>query len=636
MQLANRGAAMLAALLFLVVASGIITLMFTSTLSEIRHTGDDVAIVQALTLARGGMNMGGRLLQDAVRDELQLLTLDKASTVERFPFGSSPNISDPEPTAASVINDLKQVTEPLQARIDALLCSTSLRPANAQMVSVRIYVTDTACGDTLPSRVKLPAARYVSNQNRTYAIPFVLVAEAQIGSSFKRTIASQGEYQFTVGGGKFSQYALFTDEHVGVGGGPVWFTDMTSYDGRVHTNTTFRIAFDPWFGDKVTSAGCEQTTRVIGTDGKWTTECTQWRPGATFYSEGTFRDEVDIGDPPIVGNDSPQFTQGVDWRADYIPLPEDNLDLDEKAKGIDPLDPNAFLPKRGLYFGGSLDSLTLYAGDDNGNPLSSDGNGGWTPQASYQYIEACRASCELYRYGPDNRLYKQNTDGSWPDPTIPDTEYIKVFNGLIYVEGNVSRFKGPDRVPANSSDTSDSPPAIAGFAKMTVVPTGDIRFTGDLKYENPPCEGILTRVGNTVTRPPCNNLDTKNILGIFTPGGDIIVGNKNSDTTTNAPDNIEIHGSFMTADGGFITENLYSGNDDPRGDINVLGGVIEQRYGATGQFYRSGARADGYNINITFDQRMALNYSPPFFPGTSPNDVQDVFVYSFGQREQVF
>lgn len=628
MQLAKRGAAMLAALLFLVVASGIITLMFTSTLSEIRHSGDDIAIVQALTLARGGMNLGGGLLQGAVRDELETLTLKEASTVERFPFGSSPNISDPEPSAASVIADLKQkVTVPMQGAIDNMLCGTpgTVSPKASQKVSIKVYVTDTACGDKLPKDIKLPAARYVSGQTRTYAIPFILVAEATIGSSFKRTIASQGEYQFTVGGGKFSQYALFTDEHVGPANQRVWFTDQTNYDGRVHTNTTFRIAFEPWFGEKATSAGCINVVPATDAEGKPTTECADYNQGATFLSKGFIKAE-DIGDPPVYGNDKPQFTQGVDWRADYVPLPENALDQEAAAQAT------------GLVIGSDLYSLTLYAGDASGDPLSSDGNGGWTPAATHQYIEVCEApsACELYRYGPNKELYQEkilldhlgNPYSTW---TLKQSN----FNGLVYVEGKVDRFRGPERTPSTSSDPADTPPALASFATMTIVPEGDIRITGDIKYEDSPCSGKFQRVNGLITPAICNNLNAKNVLGVFTPDGDIMVGSQNADNTINAPHNVEIHGSFMASEGIFTTENFFKGA--PRGNINLLGGIIEQRYGPTGRFNRAtGDIVNGYKINVSFDQRMALDYSPPFFPGTGPSDIQGVFIYSFGQREQVF
>jgi len=620
----ERGAAMLAALAFLIIVSGITALMFTSTLSEIRHTGDDLAIVQALTLARGGINLGGRILQDAVRDELQVLTLREANTVERFPFGSALQISDPKPSANSVITDLNDVLTDLQARIDALLCSETLTLVNAQKVSVRVYVTAEACNDPLPTNatIKLPTARYISGQPRTYAVPFVLVANAEVGSSYKRSIAIQGEYQFTLGGGKFSQYAHFTNKRRE----SLWFTSDTIYDGRVHTNETFNLAYRPWFGAKVTSAGCTSVESAFDANGKPTTRCTSTMPGVNFHSDSAFRSADDIGDPPQSSNgqDKPQFIQGVDWKADYVPLPHDSLEQKLKAEA------------KGLKRDGDFYSLTLYAGDASGNYLSKDHNGDWQPAASHQYIELCKtvSSCERFRYGDNHKLYKQADDGTWPDS--PELLEEDDFNGLIYINGKVERFKGPGRNPPDSEDSADAPPALAAFATLTVVPVNDVRITGDLTYEDPPCSGVLSREEDgAITRPSCDNLNTKNVLGVFSPEGNVIVGNKHDvDTTLNAPDNVTIHGSYMTAKGMFVTENLRN-VWSARGDINVLGGIIQNEEGTTGRF-QNGAIVDGYGMNITFDGRMALDYAPPYFPGTSPSDVQGIFVYSFGQREQVF
>ena len=78
-------------------------------------------------------------------------------------------------------------------------------------------------------------------------------------------------------------YALFTNVHEGAGGGDVWFTDRTLFDGPVHTNQYFRFYHQPWFGGKVTSAGCSNPGA---------TSCNRnaTRMGADFYDEGFVHD----------------------------------------------------------------------------------------------------------------------------------------------------------------------------------------------------------------------------------------------------------------------------------------------------------------------------------------------------------
>lgn len=612
----QRGAAMLAAIMFLLVAAGIITLIFTSTLSEIRQSGDDIAIVKSLTLARGGANLGGRLLNTGVRDDLQAIALEHASTVNRWPFGDNSDLTQPEPTPATVISDLADVTNDLQQKLDARLCGNTLTPAAGHVVTLTIFVTEKACGDTksLPNRVKLPAPRFVSGSVRTYAVPYVLVSSATLGQN-ERNIVSQGEYQFTLGGGKFSQFALFTDEHLTQDGSKIWFTERTLFDGPVHSNGTLRFHNQPWFGGKVTSAGCTSST---------SSGCSSYNRGADFYSHG-FVAAGDLSSSPSYGSDAPELSGGVDWNSSYVSLPTNALDQKEAAND------------KGLLVNSSLYSLDLYAGDSSENVLSPDGSGGWTPAASQQYIKACTAAstCETYRYGSDKTLYKKSEIlNALGVKVVTWTKVKEDFNGVIYVEGAVERMSGPGRQPAGT-DPAAAPPALASFGQITVVPEGDLRLTGDLKYEDPPCTGTPQRVSGSVQRPDCSNINAKNVLGIFSPTNEILIGSQNSDAGKNAPDNITIHASLMAAQKVIRVENHDVGA--PRGAVNLLGGLIQKQYGAFGRFDSStGTQTHGYKRSFSFDQRMGLGFSPPFFPGTNPSTVQGVFVYSFGQREQAY
>ena len=609
---------MLAAILFLLVASGIITLLFTSTLSEIRQTGDSVAIVQSLTLARGGANLGGRLLNSTLRNDLQTFTLKHASTVNVFPFGEGASITSDAPIPSTVIRDLEPVTKDLQTQADTRLCGDShtLSPSSGYKVSLKVYFTKEACSEPLPSSVKLPGARYVSGSVRTYSVPFVLVSEAEVGS-YKRRIVSQGEYQFTLGGGKFSQFALFTDNHLTPSGGDLWFTDNTLFDGPVHTNSTFKFHGEPWFGSTITSAGCTATSG---------TSCTSYTPGAKFYSHG-FVDAADLSSNPVYNTDAPQLDGGVDWNASYINLPTNALDQKSAAQS------------KGLLFNEDLYSLTMYAADNNGNPLTKNTSGDWVPDASYQYIKACKTSatdCETYRYGADKKLEKAITVDVLGVLTITGwADEQSNFNGLVYIEGEVERLEGPERTPATSTDPKSAPPALASFAQMTVVPEGDLRITGDLTYEDPPCSGTPQRVNGTVAGVTCNDLDAKNVLGIFSPSNDILIGNENSDASLNAPNNVSVHASMMTSQGVVTVENYSTGN--PKGSVNLLGGIIQKDYGAFFRFDSSSSTVlHGYDRSFTFDQRMGKGFSPPYFPGTNPSTVNNVFIFSFGQREQAF
>ena len=210
------------------------------------------------------------------------------------------------------------------------------------------------------------------------------------------------------------------------------------------------------------------------------------------------------------------------------------------------------------------------------------------------------------------------------------------FNGVVYTEGSIDRFSGPQRVPASSNSPDDAPPALASFGQMTMVSTGATRIVGDLKYEEPPCSGYPQREADgSVAKAECNDTDAQNVLGIFSPDSDILIGHANSDASLNAPNNIAIHASIMSSSGQVAVENHDMGIS--RGQVNPLGGIIENYYGAFGTFNSStGAFQTGYGRRFTYDTRLANDLAPPYFPTTNKNDVPNVFVIGFSQREQVY
>lgn len=649
MSKSTQGMAMLYALLLMVVIVGVGALMFARTVAEIQHSGDDAAIVQTLLLARGAANVGGQTLQGAVREELNQLVEIRSSTTGRWSFGSSGSGStSTTPNAASVQTDLASLRTELQTNIDAVICGAStFNPSSGGQGSFVIYFTENACGEPLPAGVSLPGGRFVSGLPRsgtsasaeqTYALPFAMIAVGSL-ADYNRNVVLQGEYRFTVGRGSFSKYALFTNVHAmsNGSGDEVWFTEDTLFDGPVHTNQFFRFYRNPWFGGRVTSAGCNEPRQEECRNNNFR------RRGAEFFGVG-FVNQDDMR--PSMENPSYRNGSGthapdiseVDWRASFVPLPENNQNQAQAA-----LD-------GGLYFNGDVSRLQLWAADSAGNALTPDGRGGYTTTAAFQYIEVvtserqqvrrcgwlgCRWEWEdvdvttTYRYAEDGALYRQ-VDGNW-EVERPE------FNGVLFVNGDVQRFAGPSRTPAHSSNPDAAPPALASFAQLTLAADEDIQITGDLKYESPPCTGVPTRNSNgSVTAAQCDNLDVANVLGVFTQDGNIEIGNNNIwDRTLDAPDNVTIHGVLMTSTGTVQVEDFRRGG--ARGAVNLMGGIIEHFYGAFGTFNsQTGEQTNGYDRKFTYDQRMSLGVEPPFFPTVTQDGVRDVIVFSFGQREQVY
>jgi hypothetical protein len=572
--------------------------------------------------------------------------------------------------------------------------------ADGGTAALRVYFTRNSCGVALPEGVDLPTGRFIEGQARTgsgiaadqtYALPFVIVAEGSVGA-YTRNVVTSGEYQFTVGRGSFAQYALFTSEHTTENGTDIWFTGRTLFDGPVHTNSNFRF-YGPgpaqsWFGGSVTSAGCTSPTPGSETCPSGTT------PGATFYGAG-FRTvtqmeaDGDLGAPSYSngwGTHAPEFAGGVGWNAEFVPLPQNTLDQRAAAEsaGI-AIPPGRDLSLLELVAGRVDTSSSLPAEQRNMRPV--DLSAAPAEDATHQVIRACYTRtlsgadwvpledsngnslgsvwrsnptwtiCDEYRYTGsgtgarrlETRTIVYDTSGGVPTNAVVtygtftnrewtwlNSDPSVTFNGVVHVDGEVDRVRGPARVPANSTDPEDAPPALAEFAQVTIAAEEGVSITGDLKYEDVPCEGTPTRdASGNVIPATCDNLTATNILGIYSQDGDVMIGHNNANSNRNAPDNVTIHGVLMSSTGIVGVEDYNTGG--VRGTVNLIGGVIEYNYGAFGTFSAaSGQNVSGYGRAFTFDRRTReTGLAPPYFPTIGSDSVRDLVLFAYGQREQV-
>ena len=654
--LKRDGIALIAVLGLLIIISGLIALIGTRMANEIQTDGDDIAIVQTLALARGGANLGARLLAGPVEDSLDAVVEASSRVINngsRWTFDRD-NTQGNEPNPANVASDLARLAGNLQTIVDNSLCNQT-SAVGTGTVSIRVYVTpQSTCNgvaQSLPDGVQLPDGRYVDGAPRsgrgslsvqTYAVPFVLVSEGVVGD-YERQVLIQGEYHIKVGAGSFARYALFTNRHTAPDGGGIWFTSNTLFDGPVHTNNFFRFFEQPWFGGEVTSASCQQPTNDgCGDAGS--------APGGEFWSPGYVlsQDMTNAQNPSFVQRDDnnqvirthePDFTEGVNWDSGYIGLPQNDIDQQNAAEGVD--EDGNDRGNAGLTINGNAELLEMWAADANGDPLTQDNNGNWVPDATFQYIRDCddaaRQNCRTYRYD-DNSMdaFPELERLVTTDPEVWAPQEAE-FNGMIYVNGSVDRLTGPPRTPVNSADGDDAPPALASFATINVTANANVRLTGDLTYEDPPCSGSPTRNNDgSVTRAECENLHAQNVLGVFTPSGDVLIGHANQDQTMNAPSNLTVHGVLMSSSGAVTVENFREDDGVARGSMRLLGGMIENFYGGFGTFDpNSGDRATGYGRQFTYDRRMADGLAPPFFPTIGEEEIKDTTLFSFGQREQI-
>jgi len=178
---------------------------------------------------------------------------------------------------------------------------------------------------------------------------------------------------------------------------------------------------------------------------------------------------------------------------------------------------------------------------------------------------------------------------------------------VLYVDGNI----GPNYSSSNSSSTGLSGPTptnsnestVAGAAiqdgvKLTIVANGDINVVGNLMYKEEP---VTTNTSDTLIAAN----DKGQVLGLFTPVGDIVLNSPYNDN------NLEIDGA-IAAVGSTCTQSSMANNCGLEtigaiGTFTIVGG-------------RSEANAHGVNMsksNTYYDRRFLNGTAPPWFPSST-------------------
>ncbi|PTA67853.1 DUF4900 domain-containing protein [Deinococcus arcticus] len=441
----------------------------------------------------------------------------------------------------------------------------------------------------------LKPTRVVKDSPVAYRVFFQVPAAkvtGEAGGATRRVTVRPGQQELNllIRRPSLAPNALFTNHHylsaaAEASGGGIYFTSRTLFSGPVHTNQHFNFVGRPWFGGAVTSAGCPAGQITTGPDGP--TCGAPANPGATFNS--TFVPVGSMNPTPQAPSHcagtscaTPQFTQGVNWNASYVQLPENGSDQQQEAL------------LGGINIPGNVSQMQLYQDTIAGQTVQ---------RITYTVAGLTGPVTTQLALGQNGLLQILDTDGQWkgaerqPDGTFKPG-VASAFNGVLYVAGSVQNLSaGPN---------SASGAAVASFAGLTLAASGDINITSSLRYADPPCAGEHAVAGDgTVTPAACANLSTKNILGIYSAQGNV---NLMKDQMGMDP---SIHAVLMAGTGAVQVDKYNEGS--AMGNVKLIGGIIENYYGAFGTFSGDSA-STGYGRNFVFDPRTLQGYEPPFFP----------------------
>lgn len=510
---------------------------------------------------------------------------------------------------------------------------------------------------TYSTQIRLILSEVKQNGIDNYSLSILVPDVSATGTpqeSSSRTVRVSSRnvtpYTLTIGRTSFSKYALFTNHHFSSKGDEdannrIYFTDRTLFSGPVHTNGQFTFTGKPYFGGPVTSAGCPTGKIVMNTTTKEDYCSAAAQPGAYMDngSSAAFVSQSSMSpndQAPVAGSTTrtcvswswygsctkyttttnvktaPQFLNGVDWNRNFVPLPTNANDQAGRALqgGIS-------------VTGAAIDRMTLKA--------TTAQLGGATTTTEVQSISYTVGSATTNLVvDASSRVYMQDATGKWVIATQNSTTGVwtpggtgTAFNGVIYSQGGVKNLSGPARTSAD--DPATAPAAIARFSQLTLATAGDVAITSDLKYAEPPCTGQNNVSSTGVFTPAnCNNKDAKNIFGIFSSDGDVKIISPNSankpcttstaDIPCSARKDVTIQAVLMASGkprtdgtGGRVFVDGYEKGtaDNSLGKVHLLGGIIENYYGAFGT-----TGGTGYGRDFVYDPRTSEGLTPPSFP----------------------
>jgi Tfp pilus assembly protein PilX len=535
----ERGIVLVAALLFVMLASVLVLTLMTTTTGERTQSSNTQTAKLALYAADAG-----------VRSQQQLLANLAKAKIDSCLAGWQAAGSNP---AQPIIGNPAQLFP--AGTLGAAFAATSTNPAFSASASINFLASS------------------VGPTSQTFDYMFTIQSNGSLNATGKRNVQSTGSLRVSASRGSFSDFLLLTNQFKTANNVTTYFTTSDLFDGRVHTNDAFKFAFNPTFQDRVTQVGAT----------------------ATYYNNGGSPVVVDANNNGAV--DMPNFYGGYLRGQTAIPLPTNANDQQMVSLGL--AVNNGTAPTSAQInqatTGNSATPPT------NGGYLMNDGvnvTGGIFIQGTAnrvkmfadtvtdrQYFQisvgSAHKSIEIDRTANVTRVWDKLGIGG-----AADHVYTGVPNGVMYATGGIDNLTGPDR----NGVTGAVDPAVAIKQQTLIASSGDIVIQGDLtcdQYDsNTNVLGIFSgggavRVGNGAP----NNLNVDAfVMACGTTTGEFRVDGYNTGSFRGAM-NLrggivsKFYGAFYTADanGNPITGFSRNFHYDRRG-------LIPPMYPSTGVF----------------------------------------------------
>ncbi|UQN09992.1 DUF4900 domain-containing protein [Deinococcus sp. QL22] len=557
--LPQQGYILVTALVFMAILMLLGTLMITGSVSGIQQAGGFSGLVRTRAAAEAGQASSAFDLRESIITDLNTILKPYADSfaASKFDAKVTPIVADFQYKSVEIsLNSLPTVVK--SGSLEGVTYTSKVVFAN-----FRADQEYTAIGQTYYVDYKVES---IGKQNK-----------------FTRRTATNGTLAIQMGRKYLNQFLLLADD----GGSEErnYFTTDMNYDGPVHVNKNWMFTGQPRFSLGATTAARE--VKMTDCKGKSFLVSTQSLPPCTT---------------PDWGNRSLQYGQSS------IELPTNSAS--QKAISLGP------------NFKGTVSTIKDVCdalGVKDNDCKSAVPTGVYLPPAGGLYIQgnaeiimSKTAAEQVYTVKQGTTVTTITVNYVTKRTKIVSgtttTERDGVPNGQLYVEGEITSLKGPERTGALPSSLpatavpSQVVPALHPLSQLNIAATSNIVLTGDLTYTDDPRQVV----------------GAKNVLGLIAGTGSVLIGND----ARNAPSDIYIHAAILAgaANKGFGVMDVRRA--PAQGSIHLLGSVAASKEPPRGVFsFQSDGLPKligGYGDDFSFDQRFLNGGTvPPNFPATS-------------------
>jgi len=428
----ERGIALVASLLFILLTSVLVVTLMLTTTGERTQSSNVHTAKLALYAADAGVRTQQQLLANLAKTKIDscLVNWQAAGSLPSQPIISNPAGLFPAGTLAGA-NAISSTNPTFSANASISLSSSAVGPAS-----------------------------------QTFDYMFTILSNGSLSSTGMRNVQATGTLRLSASRGSFSDYLLLVDQFKMANNGTVWFTSADQFDGRVHTNDGFKFAYHPVFQDRVT----------------------QGVQNATFYNNGGTPVVADADNNGTI--DQPDFFGGYFRSQPTITLPTNANDPWSAALGLTPNGSAPTSAQINTALTGSSSGTPVSKGYVINDGVNVTGGlyvygtatrckvfaDTVTDRQYYQIsVGSNHESIEVDPAANRTRVWDKSTfSGS------PDHIYTGLPRGVLFASGGINSLVGPDRDPS----TGSVPPAMALNQRELIASPGDIVINGDLTCDS--------------------------------------------------------------------------------------------------------------------------------------------------------